>query len=193
MIIKPSSKISDYPVFEITEIEIPEVITQQINTGEWVPHNHNKPSDQLYIPNGRSKMDLTPELTSLALYVSKQVGLYINKQKDYNINKEFPEYYLTKKDLQFFQAEYVRDDPGYDMGKHLDNRIMFGTLIINLADNDKSHTRYYDGKNSEEPIYNGPSTKGTGVFHINTHKVYHDGVNKGDGYRYITIINYTVG
>jgi hypothetical protein len=192
MIIKPGLSISDYPVFEITEIEIPEVITQQINTGEWVSYNHNKPSDQLYHPSGRSKMDVTPELRTLALYVSRQVGQYINKQKDYNINNEFPEYYLTKKDLQFFGVEYVRDDPGYDMGKHLDNRLMFGTLIINLADNNKSHTRYYDGENSRESIYNGPSSKGTGAFHINTRKVYHDGVNKGDGYRYIALINYMI-
>lgn len=193
MIIKPALDIKNYPVFEITGIDIPESIDEQIMNGEWVSVNHNVPAGSLYFLSGRCKIEgVSEELRKLTLEVNIKLTEYIRTQTHYDINSEFPRYYLEKKDLTQFAVEYVRDDPGHQLDVHLDNRLLFGTMIMNLADNDQCHTSYHITKDSKEPIYVGPSAKGTAVFHINTHTTYHGSVNTSTKYRYVAISQYVV-
>lgn len=67
----------------------------------------------------------------------------------------------------------IKDVPGSHMGYHLDNRAMFGVLIINVIDNPPGVSTTFSRTYNGEILYQAPTKKGSGVFFLNTHEMWH--------------------
>ena len=77
-------------------------------------------------------------------------------------------------------GEVLQDKEGFKMSPHIDNRFIFGVLIINLQDNPAgSGTKFIDMD------WEGPTEKGTGVFMLNNWNTRHSITNLGPGTRTI--------
>lgn len=82
------------------------------------------------------------------------------------------------------QVTYNRDAAGFRMGEHVDNRIVFGAMIINLEDNDTKGTSF--------PYlnYTLSGEKNKGVFFLNhdvtKHEIWHTG--RKDRYTLSTVL-----
>lgn len=75
-------------------------------------------------------------------------------------------------------GEVLKDKEGFKMSPHIDNRFIFGVLIINLQDNPiRSGTYFTDLE------YGGPTQKGTGIFMLNNWNTRHSISNLGPGTR----------
>jgi hypothetical protein len=86
-------------------------------------------------------------------------------------------------------AKYIfMDTPGVVMNTHFDDRITFGTFILNLNDNSKS-TKFHDYRNNNKIIYEAPKEKGTGVFFLNNENSLHSYIHNGNENRYAMILN----
>ena len=82
------------------------------------------------------------------------------------------------------QVTYNRDAPEFNMGEHVDNRVVFGAMIINLEDNDTNGTSF------PHLNYTVPGEKNKGVFFLNhdltKHKITHTGTK--DRYTLATLL-----
>ena len=61
-------------------------------------------------------------------------------------------------------VSFIKDNPGFRMGVHTDNRVVVANAIINLTDNSNSTKFYYSVQEPHNVIYEGPKEKGKGVF-----------------------------
>lgn len=74
------------------------------------------------------------------------------------------------------------DRPGFNMGKHIDNRFIIGTVIVNLKDNPKSSgTHFWNSIDEPIPWYSGPVKKHTGILMLNNVNTLHSiNINKNE-------------
>jgi hypothetical protein len=77
-------------------------------------------------------------------------------------------------------GEVLEDGPGFDMAPHIDNRGVFGVLLINLIDNPVGSGTHFVDIN-----YNGPVKKHTGVFMLNNWNTRHSIKNPGPDRRLV--------
>lgn len=80
------------------------------------------------------------------------------------------------------------DKPGWDMGMHLDNRNIFGVLILNLVDNPPGTGTQFARYHDSDIVYSGLTKKSSGVFFMNTSETWHAIKNMSDKNRYIMYI-----
>lgn len=85
----------------------------------------------------------------------------------------------------------VFDQNTYYMGRHVDNRLVFGNFIVNLRDNDNS-TKFYHGIKMTQPYYSAPTEKGKGVFFLNTEETVHSINIESDKERSVMMVDLTV-
>ena len=88
-------------------------------------------------------------------------------------------------------AHLLKDSPKFNMGPHVDNGLSIGTSIINIIDQD-SQTLYYKDISMNEVLYSGPSSRGTGVIHLNHPGLWHSGVSNDSSHRYILKVYYGI-
>jgi len=70
-------------------------------------------------------------------------------------------------------VSFIKDNPGFLMGVHTDNRVVVANAIINLTDNSNSTKFYYSVQEPHNVIYEGPKEKGKGVFFLNNEETAH--------------------
>ena len=80
------------------------------------------------------------------------------------------------------------DKPGLNMGSHLDNRNMFGIMILNMIDNPEGTGTEFSRTYNGEVLYTSPTKKNSGVFFMNTHETWHAIKNMSTSNRYIFYI-----
>ena len=61
----------------------------------------------------------------------------------------------------------LQDLPGFNMDPHLDNRAVFGVVIVNLKDNPAGSGTTILDQFRKKQIYQGPTEKGTGILLFN--------------------------
>lgn len=70
-------------------------------------------------------------------------------------------------------VSFIKDNPGFNMGVHTDNRVVVANAIINLTDNYNSTRFYYSVQEPHQVVYEAPKEKGKGVFFLNTEETAH--------------------
>lgn len=178
--------------WELSDVDIPEQIEDLINTHEFVDYNSIK-SGGLDQPSSRYKLNVDNKtIYDIFSDLSKQLFNFLVNQNDYIIDSVWPKPFIESikaRQQTLFGTEVIRDDPGFEMGKHLDNNVIFATFLINLRDNNNAYSEYWDYKDENKLLYEGPSKRGTGVLHINSPCLLHQGSNKSTEYRYIAFGN----
>lgn len=171
-------------VWEIDNFNLPDDIDILIDNSEWEFYNQYEGSNNRYIT----------QLTELHPYMenaTKIIQELIRNQTHYNYQWTWPSYFTSKCKLRAHESTlYLKDTPGFNMGIHIDNMLVFGTLIVNLRDCENSRTVYYSDNRGSEITYKGPTQKGTGIFHLNGFDLHHTGLNEGSDDRYIAMLNY---
>jgi hypothetical protein len=183
MKIKPVfNKESQLFVWEINDINLPNDIDEQLSNIEWNPYytdNDGHPVGR-YIGN-----DICiGNYTDTALLEIK--NHLVNDIFYENIHQAWPGGYLKNYDMSNQSHSIIKDISNTDMGEHWDNFLVYGVFIFNLKDNPEARTTYYDFK-SEKLIYQGPTKKGSGVFHLNSAACLHNGYNRGNEDRIISM------
>jgi hypothetical protein len=87
----------------------------------------------------------------------------------------------------------MKDEPGFKMNIHFDNRAVLGNIFFNLVDNPTSteffntFTTFYKEVLDKETnlMYVAPKEKGKGVFFLNNPHMYHTIQNTSDTNRYV--------
>jgi len=189
------------PLWLVEDVEIPNSIIQSLNEpNSWSDYSKTMKdeeyakghSDRLLHKNSRFLSDKLNKETGLAKFIIK----HLKNQKDYNYNATWPdvgvEPYLDKLGVS---VQMVKDSPNYKQHPHVDNFFVFGTILLNLQDNNPdSGTVYYDYRDhllngKQTRVYKGPYKKGTGLLHINTPCNLHEGWNEGDSDRFVAFGN----
>ena len=119
------------------------------------------------------------------LYESNE--FWFSRSWKVNKNKYSSMYDFVKNNT--YIAKYIfMDSPGFILNTHFDDRITFGTFILNLNDNPKS-TKFHDYRNNNKIIYEAPKEKGTGIFFLNNENSLHSYIHNGNENRYAMILN----
>lgn len=88
----------------------------------------------------------------------------------------------------------MRDEPGFKMRIHFDNKAVVGNIFFNLVDNDDVSTEFFNTFTTfhkevidEETnlMYVAPTDTGRGVFFLNSSHLYHTIQNRTDKNRYV--------
>jgi hypothetical protein len=82
----------------------------------------------------------------------------------------------------------ICDRSGLNIGPHLDNRNMFGIMILNIVDNPPNTGTEFSKDENGNVLYTSPTQKKAGCFFINTHETWHSIKNMSDKNRYILYI-----
>jgi len=177
--------IKHYPVFEISDFNLPKINFNQTN----LSYNENLLSS---VSNKRKEITDIPEdfLTQWHAY-GKEIQNFIT---DPSLKKECEEigasWFGRNEKFRWNKAESPRiliDSPSFNMMPHIDNRVVFCVLIINLEDNPAgTGTQMLSpfGK-KEEVLYQGPTQKGTGILMFNSWNTWHKIENYSNSNRYI--------
>ena len=202
MVFTPVTDNNRFPIWEVSEIEIPEKFETLFNNPDfykcsWRSYTNaaSYRSRKLKQPPGRSKF--VCERTSihkLLKPVTSQVVKFVKTQQDYNLNHTWPPFYIDSIDEvnETMGVEVIQDMGGYDMGAHLDNNLMVFTFIFNLIDNPRAGTEYYTDETASRVLYKANPKKGYGVLHVNTPYLWHNGVNRTKRVRQAVMCNYGV-
>ena len=172
-----------YPVWEVSDFDLPETELTSIKT-----YNQNyesetthlrqqcKPDNRLHnafstVWNGHTKM--------LEKFIRKDISnieevrqMWMNTLSNFT----YPPFSVS--------GEFIQDEEGFDMAPHVDNRGVFGVLIINLKDNP-----LLSGTHFTTMKWMGPTKKDTGVFMLNNWNTQHGINNPGPGNRLIAYQN----
>ena len=70
-------------------------------------------------------------------------------------------------------VSFIKDNAGFYMGVHTDNRLVVGNAIINLTDNADSTKFYYSVQEPHNIVYEAPKERGKGVFFLNNEETAH--------------------
>lgn len=88
----------------------------------------------------------------------------------------------------------MKDEAGYTMNKHFDNRAVFGNIFFNLTDNGNTATEFFNtfstGYNevldpNSNLMYKGPIKKGEGIWFMNNPHLLHSIDNRGELNRFV--------
>ena len=133
-------------------------------------------------------------------------------QKEENINHMLTLFPLEGKgevDIEKFLrkncsvfTKIMKDEPGFSMNKHFDNRSVFGNIFFNLTDNDNVSTTFYRGINtpdqdltfdSDDSFYKCSTKKAEGTLFLNTDTTFHTIEHNSDINRYVvnTVLYFT--
>ena len=155
----------DFAVWEIEEFDLPEV---SFEVGEVYEQGANDPRlrNTVHIPDA-------DESNSFYSVWNKHTDLLEKQIKKDSINN-LTVWQMWINEVENFKwgdsgtVRILSDSPGFNMHYHVDNRLIFGVLLINLIDNTDS-TVFENG-------YVAPSKKGTGIFMMNNNDYHKIGV-----------------
>ena len=197
---KPAYKF--YPAFEV-KVEEPEFDRELLSEDKnWI-HNKTKGNDIHYFDEKRKLLE--PQTADYRIW--QWVNKIVDKEVIYKAlakvwEESFDTFYKPwpyrtnhfKSPEEFLRywvlpmKSVYKDEPGYSMHAHYDNRAIFGNIFINMVDNDCS-TLFYE---QQKPSWKGPTKKGTGIFFLNDENLYHTINHEGVQDRYILVIPLTL-
>ena len=175
---------SKYPIWEITEIEIPDKVYDSIKGGTWTVYDEFIKSKTFSQPVTRFILEDHDRFSTQ--FISDEINTFIYSQKHYDlslIQKKDPDFINKIRTLPW-KIDLNKDIANYKLGVHVDNSQFAGTCIINLRDN-QTVTEYFADKDGKELIFKGSGKKGTGVLHLNTPYTFHSVTNTSGEDRYI--------
>ena len=176
------------PLWVIENFFVPDISSWD----KTIDYNHK--SDILSSTHNR--VELVPELSNDDL---DKLNVQINQIKDYVIANATTQYqvenlwfdYLEKL-IPMKRIIFLCDKPSWKMDKHLDNRIIAGVLIINLVDNPEETGTKFSPTFDEVTKYQAPTKKGSGIFFLNSHNMWHSIENNSDRNRYILYVSFII-
>lgn len=186
--------INDYPVFELSEVDLPDIIIDNKIAYE---ENILKPvSDKrkeiIDIPKDflerwhQHGATIEKFITDPQLQINTPEigGMWYGKNQKFKWSNTFIPHVLL-------------DSPGFYMEPHLDNRNVFAVVIVNLQDNPEgTGTKLLNPfgitkRKQDEVVYQGPIKKGTGILMFNNWNTWHSIENYSQENRLIAY--YTIG
>jgi len=168
--------IYDYPVFELSGVDLPDIITDKKLAYEenLLRSVSNKRKEIIDIPENFLEIwhqhgaTLEKFITDPQLQINTpEIGaMWFGKNQKFKWNnKDSPRILL--------------DGAGFYMEPHLDNRDIFAVVIVNLQDNPEgTGTKILNPfgitkRKQDEVIYQGPIKKGTGILMLNNWNTWH--------------------
>lgn len=186
--------INDYPVFELSEVDLPDIIIDNKLAYEenLLSSVSNKRKEITDIPENflerwhQHGATLEKFITDPQLQINTpEIGaMWFGKNQKFKWNKEYP-------------PRILLDSAGFYMEPHLDNRDVFAVVIVNLQDNPEgTGTKMLNPfgitkRKQDEVIYQGPIKKGTGILMFNNWNTWHSIENYSQENRLIAY--YTIG
>lgn len=166
------------PIFEIEIENVPD--DEYIKNGiDWsIKQSTN---NSLRIPTFQAVTNDDDKLNLLVNEISDEAIFKMFDELD-GVNKRiFSGYYgydTSKPSSEFFKRnlninkDILKDNNINVFPPHFDGRNTFGTIIINLTDNETA-TQFFDYRDKNKLIYTAPTQKGKGVFWINCETTFH--------------------
>lgn len=181
-------------IWEISDVEIPEILTNLIETREFVSYNSDTGEGSLKHQETRYKLlDKDYKVNEILNSIVQPAIVSILSSSDYILDSVWPPFFIDdlRKNIPFFGGEVVKDLPGHKMSNHLDNNLMFASCILNLKDNNNCVTEYYKDSTGKQVIYRSKSenNKGVGTIHLNSPYLYHNGFNRSNEERIVAFCN----
>lgn len=102
--------------------------------------------------------------------------------RDYPTLKEFLQSYTS------IGGMICYDKKGFKLVKHVDNRLVMGSFVINIEDNEDSTEFWYNG----ECYHKSPTEMGKGVFFFNTEETLHSIEIKNQDLRKVVVANVSI-
>lgn len=186
--------INDYPVFELSEVDLPDIIIDNKLAYEenLLSSVSNKRKEITDIPENflerwhQHGATLEKFITDPQLQINTpEIGaMWFGKNQKFKWNNEYP-------------PRILLDSAGFYMEPHLDNRDVFAVVIVNLQDNPEgTGTKMLNPfgitkRKQDEVIYQGPIKKGTGILMFNNWNTWHSIENYSQENRLIAY--YTIG
>ena len=180
--------IKHYPVFEISGYDLPNI--------NFIEQENNQHSKRI-------------EVTDVSKEFYKQWNLYGKQIQDFIVDpklktncEEIGVSWFGRNEKFRWDNNYLPkiliDSPGFFMDPHIDNRVVFAILIINLQDNPEgTGTQMLSpfgktAKTIDEVVYQSPTQKGTGILMFNNWNTWHKIENKTDSNRFIAYQTITI-
>lgn len=188
------------PIWELHDLPVPDVNLFSNRTDVLLPGQEflvkdiTRPHRYMLVPNEETKTEFKNQHDVFVNAIA-QCLLEIQKQQQYTYNiAELPKstdlsILANNTDNISTGIHYIGDQAGCGMTWHLDNRLLIGTMIINLQDNENS-TEFALSVDADQPIYQAPTKRGTGVFWFDTYATWHRIVNTAD--RRVSYMNVAV-
>ena len=163
-----------YKNYPIWEVDLTDFDYSTLDSLEWKSMNTNlyesETRSMIRLPeNYKINNHLFKELDNLFSEPSNLQKLYQNYPYDkekYKLPSDYLKTYLT------IGFTLIRDNTTFNLESHVDNRFVFGNILINLNDNIDS-TFFYKNHQDREVIYKAPKNKGKGVFFLNSEETFH--------------------
>ena len=186
--------INDYPVFELSEVDLPDIIIDNKLAYEenLLSSVSNKRKEITDIPENflerwhQHGATIEKFITDPQLQINTpEIGaMWFGKNQKFKWNNEYP-------------PRILLDSAGFYMEPHLDNRDVFAVVIVNLQDNPEgTGTKMLNPfgitkRKQDEVVYQGPIKKGTGILMFNNWNTWHSIENYSQENRLIAY--YTIG
>ena len=186
--------INDYPVFELSGFDLPDIIIDNKLAYEenLLSSVSNKRKEIIDIPENfierwhQHGATLEKFITDPQLQKNTpEIGaMWFGKNQKFKWNNEYP-------------PRILLDSAGFYMEPHLDNRDVFAVVIVNLQDNPEgTGTKMLNPfgitkRKQDEVVYQGPVKKGTGILMFNNWNTWHSIENYSQENRLIAY--YTIG
>ena len=163
-----------YKNYPIWEVDLTDFDYSTLDNLEWKSMNTNlyesERRSMIRLPeNYKINNHLFKELDNLFSEPSNLQKLYQNYPYDKEKYKSPSDYLKTYLTIGF---TLIRDNTTFSLESHVDNRFVFGNILINLNDNIDS-TFFYKNHQDREVIYKAPKKKGKGVFFLNSEETFH--------------------
>lgn len=163
---------ADFPVWEITGMDLPELEYQR---------GKPSPYPDRYHLNITSHIEDTEHFVSVWRRRYRQIVNSINSSKDPGLVQLLNQ--IWKGEFAHTEIndniEFTCDAPGFKMETHFDNRNIVAVLIVNLKDNAEGSTHF------DQLDYTAPTGKHDGVFFLNHNNTTHSIDWQGDTDRWI--------
>ena len=163
-----------YKDFPIWEVNLMNFDYSTLDNLEWESINTNlyesKTRSIINIPEDNTvNNNLLSELDELFSESSNFNKLYQNYPYDKEKYKLPSDYFKKYLGIGF---SLIKDNTTFNLQPHVDNRFVFGNILINLNNNIDS-TFFYKNYQDKEVVYKAPQNRGEGVFFINSEETFH--------------------
>ena len=185
--------INDYPVFELSGVDLPDIIIDnklayEENLLSSVSNKRKEITDipENFLERWQHGATIEKFITDPQLQINTpEIGsMWFGKNQKFKWNNEYP-------------PRILLDGAGFYMEPHLDNRDVFAVVIVNLQDNPEgTGTKMLNPfgitkRKQDEVVYQGPIKKGTGILMFNNWNTWHSIENYSQENRLIAY--YTIG
>lgn len=172
-----------YPVWEVSEFDLPEIELTSIKTYDQQYESETTHLRQHCKPDSISHNAFCTVWNDHTKFLEKFIRKEMNDVEE--VRQMWMNTLSNFRYPSFSQSgEFIKDEEDFDMAPHVDNRGVFGVLIINLKDNP-----LISGTHFTTMKWMGPTKKHTGVFMLNNWNTQHGINNPGPGSRLIAYQN----